>query len=459
MKYTQLNDFLKFFLESANLDREPHKSLTFRLVVLRLLYSIRDLNIDACVATLHRAGIFIGDHDSEHMLNIHRKQHLTFMDADSFTKLLMSIDIAPEDVEQVQSELFEHYKDKIRSSPFKTIELIFQENFESSQFKFLDLIRVFLAIYNFECKRDEVIMNIITSTGAAQTSDMMLRIFGQHNSYVTSDLLTTDVCIILKFMKMAAGHSIKNFGQKESFFDTNMAVRGDLIQSSVCRFNLIKLRNSLLMQASATEAPSSHSMAKAPSSWKPLSLPIVSEIWESLSLAQQQLIILIAALKPELVENKDKLVSIIYAHHDENLTEFSRYIPQSNDATAISSVIFSILSRISFSVDSKNEKIIFMVNDFIETCFQNSIGQAKRNHMSSTLKVQLFICMYLTEKIQAKVYMSLIKSFNERAFQANREHHLPENISSYFKDCVQEFTQKHMFPELLVEKIFRPLCI
>ena len=126
MKYTQLNDFLKFFLESANLDREPHKSLTFRLVVLRLLYSIRDLNIDACVATLHRAGIFIGDHDSEHMLNIHRKQHLTFMDADSFTKLLMSIDIAPEDVEQVQSELFEHYKDKIRSSPFKTIELIFQ---------------------------------------------------------------------------------------------------------------------------------------------------------------------------------------------------------------------------------------------------------------------------------------------------------------------------------------------
>jgi hypothetical protein len=118
-------DALRFFLETSSLERDPDSTLGERVLMLRILYSILSIDVPMAVAHLHENGVFVGQHDAKHTLNVHHEQRLTVMDATATHELLGSINRVEWD--DLVTELQAVYADAPSRSPLLTLKRVFEE--------------------------------------------------------------------------------------------------------------------------------------------------------------------------------------------------------------------------------------------------------------------------------------------------------------------------------------------
>jgi len=118
-------DALRFFLETSSLEKDPESTLGERVLMLRILYSILSIDVPIAVAHLRENGVFVGQHDAKHTLNVHHEQRLTVMDAAATYELLGSIERVEWD--DLVAELQAVYADAPSRSPLLTLKRAFEE--------------------------------------------------------------------------------------------------------------------------------------------------------------------------------------------------------------------------------------------------------------------------------------------------------------------------------------------
>ena len=124
MRKTLIDSF-KHFNHTTSLELTPETTYIYRCIILRLLYFIRDINIQNCIDTLHNSGIFIGMYDI-----FNTETHLTYkmksLDLYDWIELLNGITVA--NLDFIFAEITEKYQNDVETSPLWNLKKIFEEN-------------------------------------------------------------------------------------------------------------------------------------------------------------------------------------------------------------------------------------------------------------------------------------------------------------------------------------------
>lgn len=442
-----LKDAIEFFLESCSLEREPDSTLTERVLILRILYSILSIDASASVSALHDQGVFIGQHDAKHMLNVHHEQRLTVMDAHATFALLNTISTVH--WADLVAELQEAYVDAPSRSPLLSLRRVFEEAVGAPDARAAVFVRVFLALYNWECARDALMTRIFDEcTDIGNARDLVMRVLGSQMTNARGTDIMTDVCAALKW-SVFEGDALGVLGAaplKKPSESASMTARRGRLRLSAFR--------SELLQGSA--GGSGKALA---TTWKPSGLPMVAEVWQSMSTAQQQLVLLVSSIDRAAIASVDRAVAMIYCHHNADARFFDAYEPDLRDTDKIAQNIFLVLSRVRVSAESEGAGALFLANSFIDALFSSTLGLSQQQSMSAAVKVQIFIAAYLRPKIRQQVFMLITRHYNERAFGARTELYLPQTMTTHVQAIADQWIQRNKFADALLHDALLPLCV
>ena len=407
MSAMSLKENIFFFMESCNISKKPPSTLMKRVTFLRILYSIRDIDVENVVRHMEDFGIDLGTYDVQHTKNINDRQKLTRMSDENWAVLMSSIFV--DDFETLCLELQKEYHENIFKSPFWALKTLFDDNGINKGEKAVTFVRIFLILYNKEARRDMVMKAIIKTKKNESFEHLAMLLLGNHMCDVAREDLERDVGILMKYVDIKLPNIFFDASATPVQFKSNE--RGTEVKSS-SRISLLNLRK-IVLQNKMMVVPSSTESKNQ--TWKPVNLPIIQNTWDRLTRAQQQVIVLIASLRLDGSGNKEKLTKLIFPNYVES-GDFLQYELSANDAMMASNVITSVLLRISFSMDHTESKLINLINRFTQECFKNTLGETQQNIMSLTLKTQIFISAYLINKVKHAVFESCMRHFNERAF-------------------------------------------
>lgn len=452
MTSSVLREFLLFFLESSNLQRDPQDTLTERLITLRILYSLRNIDVPRLVEQMEESGFEVGEFDAEHLVHVHEKQMLTKMDAACWAVLLQCLHC--DSIDSIVRDLCAHYAEEVYTrSAFMSLRTLVQETLEEADDLLGMLVHIFLIVFSKEYSKDAVLANLLPpNMKYAQKQQIGLRIFAQHMAEVSCEDLEHDLFVIMQYTEVKKNANVPCLAAVHGGGAPTGIIQGALVQGEFCRFSLLKLRENMMLQAQHAGA------GEKGASWKPACVPLVAEVWDTLSIVQQQLLILVASLQTS-VQNRDDLVLAVYPGHCKRTNSFQHCVVSQSDHERASAVITSLLFRIALTVDPSKSEVTSNVEDFVESCFESSMGITQRKSMSSTLKTQFFVCAYLVNKVQQSVFTHVAKSFNERAFQDKEAMYIPDTLNSHVQACMQKWVAERNFPLSVMLEVFKPLCL
>lgn len=452
MTSSVLRDFLLFFLESSNLQRDPQDTLTERLITLRILYSLRNIDVPRLVEQLEESGFEVGEFDAEHLVHVHEKQMLTKMDAACWAALLRCLQC--DSIDSIVRDLCAHYAEEVYTrSAFMNLRTLVQEALDEADDILGILVHVFLIVFSKEYSKDAVLAYLLPSNMKhAQKQQIGLRIFAQHMAEVSPADLEHDLFVIMQYTQVKTTEDVPCLSAVRAGGAPTGIIQGALVQGEFSRFSLLKLRKNITLQAQHVGA------SDKGASWRPACMPLVPELWDTLSIVQQQLLILVASLQTAVC-NRDELVLAVYPGHCQRTHSFQHCVISQSDHERATSVITSLLFRIALTVDPSKSEVTSNVEDFVESCFESSMGITQRKSMSSTLKTQFFVCAYLVNKVQQSVFTNVAKSFNERAFRDKESMYIPDTLNSHLRACMQKWVSERDFPLSVMLEVFKPLCL
>mgnify|MGYP000719352279 CR=1 FL=1 len=120
---SNLHELLRYFLETASLQVKPENTRLYRMLLLRVLYSIGNIDVQACVDMLLENGIMIGDYNKTTTL-ASLFQGLTTMRVLEWVELMRSLEVTRMDA--LFGTIQSVYADDIASSPLWSLKNAFE---------------------------------------------------------------------------------------------------------------------------------------------------------------------------------------------------------------------------------------------------------------------------------------------------------------------------------------------
>lgn len=453
------NESFSFFVESSSLQRQPSESYIERACILRILFSIKNLDISDALSQLTGMGVFVGAFNIEHLRRVHFEQRLTLFDAAQTMDFFSTL--AVDAFDDIVTEVLAAHNDEPNRSPFLCLKRTFEENFGVMHDCEHVLIWLFFALHNWECARDELLVLIFQKLPRfGNSQDVVMKLLGfSFHSHAAEKHVATDACIVLRFLRF---HNTPNLHSAVSLKEQPTSANplsDTMVAQRQCRFKLSKLRERVLNKTHTKKSATGEPLG----SWKPKGLPITEDVWDSYSKAHQQCIILLSSMSKSMADDVDDLINTFLAEceigsHGEKREHFKKYQPQMSDTDNICQSIYYLLSRFSHVVDVDQTNSFLFVNSFTQSCFEHMLGISQLNAMSLCLKVQIFVCCHLIEPIRKQTFHALISNFNRRAFKGDTKNQLPTFISSNVDDSIAAWSQNNKFPRDLVKTVLAPLC-
>lgn len=120
---SNLHELLGYFLETASLEVQPENTRLYRMLLLRILYSIGNIDVQSCINILLKNGIHIGSYNQTTTL-ASLFQGLTTMRVLEWVELMRSLQVVRMDslFETIQSI----YADDIVNSPLWSLKSAFE---------------------------------------------------------------------------------------------------------------------------------------------------------------------------------------------------------------------------------------------------------------------------------------------------------------------------------------------
>jgi len=117
------HELLSYFMETACIEVEPESTRLYRAVLLRILYSVGSVDIQACIDSLLESGVFLGRYDrAATVQSLYDK--ITVMHIPDWVYLMRFVRV--ESVEDIFRALQEVYQDSIAESPLWKLKTTFE---------------------------------------------------------------------------------------------------------------------------------------------------------------------------------------------------------------------------------------------------------------------------------------------------------------------------------------------
>jgi len=120
---SHMHELLRYFIETTSLQMHPDNTRTYRVVVLRLLYSVGNIDIEESIRRLHENGVYIGEYDAITTVGS-LFQKLTTMQIEDWIALMRYVVV--EHIDRVFEEVHAAYDDAIMDSPLWNLKSTFE---------------------------------------------------------------------------------------------------------------------------------------------------------------------------------------------------------------------------------------------------------------------------------------------------------------------------------------------
>jgi len=168
-------------------------------------------------------------------------------------------------------------------------------------------IRLFLAIYNCEIHRANVVTILLQDAQIANHAEMLFHILGHIGTNITADNIMFDLCLVLQSMSIP--HYALLCTKVENYLQDRQ-VATSLMSSSQwprqCRVSLQKVLQSLKHEHQTTASPESEYVLP--------DMPIQAVAWASKSSTEQKVTLLIMSVRPAYISRKFAFITSLFGN-------------------------------------------------------------------------------------------------------------------------------------------------
>jgi len=322
------------------------------------------------------------------------------------------------------------------------------------------IIHIFLALFNREIDRGAAIASLLVyAMDLPQTNDLTLRILGPMSSTYSPENVACDVCVVLQALEIGPIHELQAemLSQPRGGQARPPAHVGHLEQLRVrsCRMSMMQLQREMLALEGLASAAGRgvHGAAAA----MPCDLPLSQEAWDEYSCAQQQVVLLLASVRLDAVEDKDARVAQIVGARGR--ISFAAYTTPRSKCELVAPMISALLLRIGETVDLQKLETCVLAKQFAEACFGGVFGGMQLAAMTTVFHMQLYFIAFLDSSMRSKCYHTIAERFNSRIHAAHRHMILPDYIPHSLSERMDEFSRTHTLPAVVVLQVLQPLCV
>ena len=437
---------LNAFKRATCMDQNPQSTLIQRMLILRTIYLIKNINISICISKLEDCGLFIGKYDAS-ATERHMIYKVSSMDIHDTIRLITSIEANT--FNQIFTELRETYENELERSPLWCLKKTFEENQISTTDAPNLLLHVFIVIHNRDIEKDRALHTLLSTYQNGNVMDLVLRILGSTNSNSFQEHLETDMCVVMKF---------SNFNLHD-YICENMNTYKEGITHNEQTPQLTEGRFSLLLAQRQMSSKNNEFYEVSDNNSNFIYYPsdVISEVeeWKKSSYAQKQLLLLILCINPSVFSGRYKTLSRIC-----NITlkpEINEYIFKVERHRDVFKSIFPMLHRLGDYVDVTCTDLLFLISNFTETCYNGIFGVTQRKLMTVAFNIQMYVVAYLDQGIQIKSYKVIVEMFNRCVKNSNPELVLCEYIPPLLSNQFNAWCKKNDFSNLVFENALKPL--
>lgn len=453
---THLLELLRYFMETSSLAVLPENTRLYRMILLRILYSVGNIDIQECIQMLLDHGIFIGSYDAPATVSS-LFQKLTTMPVEDWIALTRYLRV--ESTQKVFAALDEVYKDTIADSPLWNLKNTFEEHsINIEEFPHM-LLHVYLVIFNREIDSGNAIGALLQRDMSwAQTNDLRLRVLGQMNNSYSPGSIGSDMCVLLRFVEFGP------LAQLQTHMRIQQGLRvletedvADVKQVLLlCRPSLLLIQKKLPSQANFEHTNAGVRMTQQ-DAVLPCDLPLSAETWAGYSCAQQQVVLLLASIRLDCIQAKEQHVEMIVGTRGR--LSFDQYHTPKACHANVAPQICSLLLRIGDALDMQKLETCTVSKTFADFCFPGVFGNLQIQILTPVFYVQMYVLSFFESALRIQCYNDITEKFNRR-LQASQQHMmLPEYIPHTLSDKMDSFSAQNQFPIFIVEQVFRPLCV
>jgi hypothetical protein len=435
---------IKAFMDATSLVQKPEYTWLQRNLILRILYGIRGIDINSCVKNLEDSGLFIGLYNVIGTEN-HLLYKLHAMDLSDWIRLVTSINTKC--IDTIFTELRMFYGHDLETSPLWNMK----KTFEESQIEYVDdpnlLLHVFLVVNNREIAKDEALFRLL-SKKYTNVMDKVLRILGHTNSNTFQRHTEADLCIILKYIDF----TLVDFLNEKITVTTHVSKKIDSFIGipSTHRCSLLSLQQEInSSELQKTNISDNYSI------FYPADMNVSLDVWNLLSCAQRQFLLLVACIKPDTSVEKHKIASVI---SNINIGPgFDTYVFKKHRIDNVFRSISPIFQRLGDYVDITQTELLSVISAFTEFAYNGIFGLTQQKVMTVSFSLQMYILAYLEHDIQLPLYKLIVDTFNKRVRQFNPELVIVEYIPPSLLICFNKWSSMNMFSRVVVDFAIMPL--
>jgi len=316
------------------------------------------------------------------------------------------------------------------------------------------IIHIFLALFNREIDRGAAIASLLMPLmDLSQTNDLTLRILGPMSSIYSPANVACDVCVVLRALEIGGVHELQAAmasHARGAHGARALAREAGLEQQAprFCRASLLQLQRLLLAQTGA---------ALVVDARMPCDLPLSQEAWDEYSCAQQQIVLLLASVRLDAVEDKDARVAQIVGARGR--ISFGAYTTPQSKCDQLAPLISAVLLRVGETVDLNKLETCVLAKQFAEACFGGVFGGMQLAAMTTVFHMQMYFIAFLDNGMRIKCYHAIVERFNSRISSAHQHMLLPDYIPHSLSDRMDVFSRAHPLPAVVVQQVLQPLCV
>ena len=309
-------------------------------------------------------------------------------------------------------------------------------------------VQLFLATYNCEVNRVDVLTLIFDSFLMVNSMDMTLRILGQLGSNIGSDNVMFDLCTILHTVVIRDDGVLLDAIVNGAWGKPAQPVKIHALDQ--------QSRPSL---TAILELQKKHTIAGTGGydACIPPDMPLNEVCWLSKSSAQQQIILLIICIRPMYIESRHVFITSLFG----NVTrpEIDGYTVKAQRMQPIIDATLPILQKINANVDFSNAELRTTIHSFTESCFKGIFGEAHKSILTLPFFVLMYIIAYLEPPMQAKFYQSVVAAFNRRLEHTNKDLTIPTYMSQNLVENMTFWCTREHFSVADISSVLQTVCI
>ena len=311
-------------------------------------------------------------------------------------------------------------------------------------------IRLFLAIYNCEMHRVNVVTMLLQNAQIPNHTEMLFHILGHIGTNITTENIMFDLCLVLQSMSIPQYASLCT---KVENYVQDRQVATSLMSSSQwprqCRVSLRKVLEGLKHDHRTTASPESEYVLP--------DMPIHAVAWASKSSTEQKVTLLIMSIRPEYLPHKFEFITSLFGSIVTK--EVDLYTVKHTRIQGIISTTVCLLQKLSNNIDMANTTLLLLINRFVEECFSGIFGQVHRTLMTLSFFTQMYVIAYLEMPMRLKFYQHIVETFNRRLETSNKELTLSCNIPHNLEANMEFWAKNNQFSTAGFEYVLKAMCI